>query len=233
MDGDDRLQALQNALALAARLEPASIEEFRSELCPDQSLSMQLPRWLDQAEDMTTHEHPKILACRLHNECYGLEPQGDVLDRGLKAAAQYPNWNPLLLELGRHEWDRFMAAGLYAASMFNLYLDAMGGKSDEVFQLAIACGDIHRQDVTMELLSMLGPQQPRYHMDLMLFAFFESGHFAEAADIYPLLPSETPDQGLRQEVVPDAALTGVVLNKPWLASIVFAESNIASWRHRT
>jgi hypothetical protein len=239
-DGDDGYWERQNALALASRIEPASLEEFTAALCPDKALAAKLPQWLDRAEALASPDSPTIMDCRFRNECYGSGSgsgsgsAAQLVERALKVAERYPNSHHLLVTLGLRVRDRFLAASLFTASLRDRSLTGTGVKDDEMYDLAWMAHQIGRDDVTMELLSVMGPQQAKYHFDLLLEALCRGGRYAEAADLYPLLDSSTVGKNARLEMAPHAAFAAVIGNKVDLFNqILRDQSDIFAEEHLT
>jgi hypothetical protein len=212
-DGDDGFWARQNGLALASRLEPASLEEFSPTKCPDPELTAQLPQWLDHAEALVSPDAPMVLARRLENKCYGSQTLAQIIERGLKAAAKYPNSHELVNDLGMATPDKLMAASLFAASMLDLYMPATDEQGDETYDLAWMCDQIGRDDVAMEFLSGLGTEQPKYQFDLLIQVLSRGGRYTEAADFYPLVDQSGADESAKESMAPYAAFAAVMAGR--------------------
>jgi hypothetical protein len=202
-DGDDHAWATQNGMALASRLEPASLEEFVPALCDDPALALKLPYWLAKAEELVSPDSPLVLERRLRDKMFALDTPEQVIERGLKAAAAYPNSHDLLCYLARETPDRFMAASLMAASLQDRYMPGVSDKENQLANLALNCDQIERNDVAVELLQSPQLQQDPQNRQFLLTALSRSGLYAQAMDVYPQLPADSaPDAVNRQYMAP-------------------------------
>jgi hypothetical protein len=222
-DGDVGYWETQNGQALSSRIEIASLEEFTAAACPDEALAGRLPEWLDHADEIAGTNLPKVLCCRLRNGVYGARTDGQVFGAALQVAGKYPNSHELLVQLGTRSQDRLLGASLLAASLFDRWEKPMGGRADELYDLAWVCDLIGREDVTQELISILGPEQSKAHLDLLLQSLCRSGHYSQAADLYPLLDSRVTNSAAREQMAPYAFFAAFMADKPDLLDRVYRE----------
>ena len=223
-DGDDGYWEAQNGQALTSRIEIASLEEFTSAKCPDASLVARLPEWLDEADAIAGGDQAKVLCCRFRNGVFGKRTEAQVFASALQVAAKYPNTShELLVELGNRSQDRLLGASLLTASLFDHWQSPIGGKAYELYSLAFVCDLIARDDVTQELISMLGPQQARPHLDLLLQSLCRAGHYTQAADLYPLVDFNLSTPGAREQMAPYAFFAAFITENSQLLDRVYRE----------
>lgn len=223
-DGDMGYWETQNGQALTSRIEVASLEEFTASKCPDPSLVARLPEWLDEADAILGSEHPKVLCCRFRNAAYGKRSEAQMFASALPVAARYPNTShELLVELGNRSLDRLLGASLLTATILDRWASPIGGRDYEVYQLAWACDLIGREDVTQELISLLGPEQAKDHLDLLLQSLCRAGHYREAADLYPMLDLKNSNPALREQMAPYAFFAAFVSERSGLLNQVYRD----------
>lgn len=220
-DGNVGYWETQNGQALSSRIEVASLEEFTASACPDESLAERLPHWLDQADSIAGTDLPKVLCCRLRNGVHGTRTDGQIFGSAVEVAAKYPNSHELLVELGNRSQDRFLGASLLAASLFDHWEKPMGSRADELYDLAWVCDLTGREDVTQEMISLLGPEQSKVHLDLLLQSLCRAGHYSEAADLYPMLDLKNSNRAMREEMAPYAFFAAFMTDKSELLDQVY------------
>lgn len=220
-DFDDAAWEQQNGQALASRIEIASIEEFTAAKCPDSSLADRLPDWLDEAELIAGTDLPHVLCSRLRNDIHGRRSRKQVFDDAVRVSAKYPNSHELMVELGNRSQDRLLGASLLTASLFDHYQPGIGTKLDELYDLAWVCDVMGRDDLTQELISLLGPQQSKVHLDLLLQSLCKAGHYADAADLYPMLDLEHSNPATREEMAPYAFFAAFMTDRGQLLEQVY------------
>lgn len=221
-DGDTGSWQIQNGQALTSRIEIASLEEFTAAKCPDPLLVARLPGWLDQADAILGSEHAKVLCCRFRNQIPGNRSEALMFASALQVAARYPNTShELLVELGNRSLDRLLGASLLTASIFDHWASPIGGRDYEMYQLAWVCDLIGREDVTQELISLLGPEQAKVHLDLLLQSLCRAGHYREAADLYPMLDLTNSNPAMREEMAPYAFFAAFMTDRPELLDRVY------------
>ena len=187
-DRDYRAEALQIGLALSSRLEAGELDTFIPSYCPDQELAAQYAGWLNSAARLVSEDAPLVIECRLENGCYGSQNLQTIVDRGLKAAAQYPNSHYLVKAVARSADDAWMSASLLTSSLLDRYLPGFSDTATVKANLARYCSRAGRDDITMELLSGEDPvRQPKTNLYLLLESLCRAGQYSQAADFYKLL----------------------------------------------
>ena len=224
MDGDRQSRAIQDGIALSARVEPGSLQEFWAAGCSDKNLAAQFPAWVDRAAELASEDSPFVIDCRLRNGCYGSQTRDKIVDRGIRTAAKFPNSHSLLTSLAANTLDRSMSASLMAASLLDQYQTGTGSKADEQRDLAEYCAELSRDDVAMELLSEEGPNQPGSNLYLLLEDLADAGRWDEATKLYGLLEAKL-DQDQRKWMAPYAAFSAAVLQKKDLLDQILAEQH--------
>jgi hypothetical protein len=224
-DLDDGAWQAQNGAALASRIEIASLEEFTAARCPDAGLAAQLPDWLDRADTIAGTDLPKVLCCRLRNQIHGTRSQGQVFGQALRVASNYPNSHALMVELGLRSQDRLLGASLLTASLFDRWQPGTGSKADELYDVAWVCDVISRDDVAQELISLLGPQQPKFHLNLLLQSLCGAGHYSEAADLYPMIDMSLSDSAVREQMAPYAFFAAFMADRSELLDQVYHDQS--------
>jgi hypothetical protein len=223
-DGDLRSYAAQNALALSSRVELNALAEFNPRYCPDPDLAAEFPNWLDSAAQRASENSPIVIQCRLWHDCYGSETRDAIVERGLKVAAKYPNALNLVSELALKTNDSWMSASLLTCSLLDRYWPGIDSKSTEKQNLAFYCSRIGHEDISMELLSGEGPDQPRENLYDLLESLCQAGRYSEAADMYQLLgPTFNPT--LSKWMAPYAVFAAAVTGRKELLDRILTEQH--------
>jgi len=110
----------QMGLAMQSYLVESAVWDFDPRECPDKELAAKYETWFRQAERLVGPDFPSLLHVRLERaERVGNVPP-ELLERGTKVAAKYPNDYLLLHSLGRayeKVADSHMAASVYVAAL--------------------------------------------------------------------------------------------------------------------
>jgi hypothetical protein len=208
-DRDYRLEALQEGLALSSRLEAGALEGFIPKYCPDSELAEQYPYWLDAAAQLVSEDSPVIIECRLGKGYRGSQNLQSIVNRGLRAAAKYPNSHYMVKDVALNADDAWMSASLYTSSLLDRYLPGFSDKATAQVNLAQFCSMAGRDDIAMELLSGEDPRQPKTNLYLLLESLTRAGQFAQATGFYKLLgPTFVPTAS--KWMAPNAAFAAVV-----------------------
>jgi hypothetical protein len=228
MDGDFGAWQIQNGTALASRLEPACFDEFQPPFCPDQSLTLQYPKWLDQAETLVTADSPIVLTHRLKLKLYGGHTHADLVDRAAKVAAVYPNSHDLLTAMCVEQKDPSATASILVASLLDRYMPGSGSKEDETYALAVSCDQLARDDIAVEVLRGLGPEASTRSLELLLQLLCRDLQYKEAADLYSQIGKDNgEDAADRQRMAPWAFFAAFMSDRPKLMDQVLAQEKTA------
>jgi hypothetical protein len=207
--GDRGLWQTQNGTGLSSRVEPSSLFEFAPAFCPDKDLAVQMPDWIDFAAMLVSEDSPLVIYCRLNNMCYGSQTREAIVERGLKAAAKFPNSHDLLVALARNANDPALSCSLLSSSLLDRSLTGTGRKDEEETVLAQYCELVGRDDIAMELMSRLGPEQSQGNLYLLLEVLCDGGRYREATQLYQLIqPTSVPT--LAVWMLPRAAFSAAV-----------------------
>jgi tetratricopeptide (TPR) repeat protein len=225
-DRDTRSEAAQLGIALSSRLEPAALWGFIPRYCPDRDLASQYGYWLNDAAELVSEDSPLVISCRLGKGYYGSQNLQAIVDRGLKAAAKYPNSHNLVWGVAANADDSWMSASLLTSCLLDRYWPSFSDqdKASLKLSLAVCCGRTGRDDLAMELLSGEDPQQSKIYLYQLLESLSRGGQYAQAADYYQLLgPPFNPTAS--KWMAPYAAFAAVVTDKPQLLDQILKDQH--------
>jgi hypothetical protein len=223
-DRDARSAAAQHGIALSSRLEPSALQNFIPRYCPDQDLASQYGHWLNDAAELVSEDSPLVITCRLRNGYYGSQNLQSIVDRGLKAAAKYPNSHELVWAVATNADDCWMSASLLTSCLLDRFWPGFSDKASLKLGLAVYCGRTGRDDIAMELLSGEDPQQSKIYLYQLLESLCRGGRYSEAADLYQLLgPSFNPTAS--SWMAPYAAFAAIVTGRTQLLDQILRDQH--------
>ena len=154
--GDGRADYVrQMGLVMQSYLVEAAVWDFDPRDCPDKKLAAKYETWFRQAEKLVGRDFPSLLYVRLERAERAGNVPAELLERGTRVAAKYPNDYLLLYHLGmayEKVADSDMGASVYIAALRGPYLANTDHLRTTYGYLARCMKSLGHNDIAAQLL---------------------------------------------------------------------------------